>query len=387
MRWIGRHGPFIPQLQLSLNPFCQYNDWRTYNGSAVVLLSQLQILQHLDLTGPGDFLNPARHLYVLEFLPKLLALKLQFKASQGWSETSLAPLKYLTCLISLDIKISYQTASFLVSPESGHLTQLKQLTLNCAGQICEGCSNSGLFKTVSKFINLTQVSLHGMLDNIPAELASLAQLQRFHIQMSEYCSHRSATLAFPAFIAFCANLQTLSLPHLSPASAEGWWGICRSLVFLPGLKSLTVNATDLHAVPLHDWALSSRLLHLNPSGCDMTRMPSALCQLPNLRCLELVGSTLTELDGGPYRRNLGEMTIRWDGVTKGSKVLSEALHLYEFSVRCRSSDECQQGGLARLLLQGLLPANCNIHIFADDYDSSEPSSPFSAGMSDFDDMI
>ena len=235
MRWTGRHGPYIHKLQMTLHPVRPGNDWHDYKGGAVALLAQLPNLQHLDLTGPGDFLNPNRHLYVLEFLPKLIALKLEFKASQGWSKTSLASLKYLTCLTSLDIKVSYLTAPFYVSPELGQLTQLEQLMLNCDTQICDGCSDSALFWTVSKLINLTQLSLYGMLDSIPAEIASLAHLQQLHFRMSGHCTHRSATVAFPASIAFCSNLQTLSLQHLSSASIEGWWGICRSLVFLPGL--------------------------------------------------------------------------------------------------------------------------------------------------------
>ena len=151
--------------------------------------------------------------------------------------------------------------------------------------------------------------------------------------------------------------------RLSAASVKAWRSICQSLVLLPGLTSISIEDTDLHAVALHDWALGRRLASLSLSNCSMTRVPPAACNLPNLRSLFLSGLPLTGLDSGSYLTNLHCMMIQCDGHTSGSEVLCKAEHLQRVIVICESHDASKQVCFCRAQLQGFVPSSCTLVIF------------------------
>lgn len=326
------------------------------------------------------------HVYALKFLPKLLDLNIHLSSRLGWNETALSPLRHLASLTSLEIHVSGLSTPLLVAPELAHLTQLKQLTLSSWGSIWSpqrATNQDHLFETISQLTQLTKLALRSMLESVPAEIASLAQLQSLHLQEANRDHLASimglqiqdvvnAPMAFPASLMLCSQLQEMCLVAFSPASVIVWRSICESLAALPGLVSLTVIDTELQAVPDCDWVLSSRLTHLSLSSCGMTRMPHRACQLPDLQSLSINGSALTQLDDGPYLTSIHHLAIQCDSSTTGSEVLGRAGQLKRVSIVCNSLDPSKQGCFSRPHLQSLLPAACTLRMFEQQSGAADP---------------
>ena len=366
VRWIGKHGSTIRKLSLDL--YINVGEgWHAYHGGVVALLAHVPNLQHLEVSGPGHFMTAESHLYVLEFLPKLLDLTLHLSSSPSWSVTTLVPLKHLTSLTSLEIHAPRLSTPLLVAPELAQLTQLQQLKLDSWGNNGtheRWTDQDHLFKTISQLTNLTKLALHSMLDSVPAEIASLAQLQVLHLQEAHSDQWGSVTtpMAFPASLASCSRLRDIFLMAFSPASVKAWRAICTSLALLPGLVSLGIIDTRLEAVSDDDWVLSSRLTALSLSSCGLTRVPSAACQLSHLHSLSMGGSSLARLDTGPYLSSVRHMTIQCDGDTKGSDVLGKAAQLKSLLIFGQSADSNKHGCFSWPQLEGLLPAGCMLRV-------------------------
>ena len=359
---MGNHGHAVQELQLCLDG--QQDPWHAFSGGSVALLAQLPNLQYLNISSSGDFLVADRHLYVMEFLPKLLSLTLLLKYAPNWNATTLAPLRHLRRLTYLNISVSDMSKLLMVSPTLAQLTQLQELRLTDLVSYRRPRDQDDLFWTVSQLTNLTELSLTCMLQNVPAEVASLSRLQ--HLHLGEAYPHQHGTIAapmsFPASLALCSELHHLTLTSLSMASVKGWWGICRSLILLPGLSHLTITDTHLELVAPGDWAFSSHLTSMCLINCGLKKVPAAACQLPTLQHLTIQGLVLTSLDDGPYLSSLRSMMISCDEITQGLEVLRKAVRMVCLTVCFTNEDQSLKGCFAQAHLQTILPATCAICI-------------------------
>ena len=256
----------------------------------------------------------------------------------------------------------------VISPTLAHLTQLQELRLTCVPNDPVGCrqirNHDKHLGIISQLTNLTGLSLTCMVQNVPAEVASLSRLQHLHLGESYPHQHRviATSLSFPASLALCSELHHLTLTSLSMASLKGWWGICRSLILLPGLSSLTIQDTHLELVGLGDWVLSSHLTSLCLIDCGLRKVPAAACQLPNLQHLTMRGLILTSLDDGPYLSSLRSMMISCNEESQGSEALRSAVHMACLTVCFKDEDQSLKGCFAQAHLQTILPTTCAICI-------------------------
>lgn len=369
-RWLGKHGHSVSRLLICLDHDPRESQkWHTaYRGGCVGLLAQLPNLQHLNLSGGGGFLSASQHLYIMECLPKLLTLSVDFQAEGHWTASMLDPLHHLTALTSLNVKVSNLQGPLLVAPALAQLTQLKELSLECCHMHPQQhwTNQDHLFKTISQLTNLTQLTLQAMLDRVSAEIANLSQLVQLHLKEVSSIAQRSLNtgMVLPSSLALCSELEHLSLERLSHASVRTWWGICRSVVALSGLQSLTISETDLSHAPAADWALHSSLTYLQLSQCSLSKIPAAVCQLPDLREFFWSGSSLTQLETGPYLHNMRSMAIECDSSVIGTDVLRSAIHLNHLAVTMPCSEESEKSNFDEQLRCNL-PAGCFLSVEGD----------------------
>ena len=175
------HGLAIRELQLFVSSIEITCTWQAHHGRSVAMLAQIPNLQHLDLSGAGNFFKANSHMHVLKFLPKPVHLRLEFMTKQCWDQTTLAPMKHLICLTSLAIIGSIPSAALMVAPELAQLMQLQQLKLRTWASGKRWTDQDHLFRTISQLTCMTQLILHRMLDSMPADIANLAQLRQLHV--------------------------------------------------------------------------------------------------------------------------------------------------------------------------------------------------------------
>lgn len=373
--WIGRHGLAVHELRMHL---C--SNWHQYRGGCVAILAQLPNLRHLEIAGGGDFLNAGDHLRIMRYLPRLLSLSLEFRDDRC-SNDSFEPLRHLTALTRLGITIIDAGRRFDAAPALAKLLELRSLKLACTSYDTY-TAPSRPFETISQLTNLTNLSLYGMLDSVPAEIANLQKLQQLHLQelRVSYCSRFPTALSFPATLALCSELRHVSLMNMSAATVNAWWGVCRSLLSLPVLESLRIADTDLGDVASGDWALSSKLMCLELSSCQMGTIPAAVCELPHLQHLTVTGRRLKRLDGGAYLNNLRSMTVQCSHATDGWQALNRAMNLTSLIVIVQATNllEWSPGEVRQMSkanLTSLLPASCSIFLTDRPCHDNYPSSP------------
>ena len=388
MRWLPSRGAAVRELGIFTRPRCDEdpdNCWSEYRGGSVALLVQLPNLRSLHIQGglngsglptgrPWDFMVPERHLYIAQSLPQLEDLTLSIPSGGTWKEDTLEPLKHLTALTSLNLKINNLDQPLLVSTALSGLTCLQSLSLEDEEDFW-ATAQDHLMQTVSKLKGLTNLSLSGMVDNMPAELGELAQLA--HLKLINF-DRDGQPFNVPASLCLCTNLQLLHLGNLTPVSANGWRRICMSLFALPALDALVISQTDLSSVSPGQWALNSRLTHLELQGCDIHSVAPAICSLPLLQELIIDSPIIYGLPYGPYLRTLRVLKItcprpgdEFQALKKA--ILLEELHLY-------SEEEPDDYGQLPPLwtfehAHRLVPEDCEVRMFEEDgaerFDESE----------------
>ena len=273
----------------------------------------------------------------MQRLPKLQSLQLEVQVEGLWEHDTLAPLKHLTALTCLDISAMGLHGPMHISSELATLTQLRILKLHASSGYHHFPTQALFSQMLSQLTCLTTLSLAGMLDSVPPQLANLMQLK--YLTLQNFCS-TAPPLSIPACLTLCSNLEHVALRGLSDESSlmEAWWGLCQSLQCLPSLASLSFTKIDLSRLPDDARTLPSRLTSLELDNCKLVHVPSAVRQLPLLENLTLIGTPIIKLDGGAYLENLRELCIHfneWEGST--SIVLAGAERLKEMIITFKDS--------------------------------------------------
>ena len=371
LRWLGKQGAAVHRLHICVH----YNhrgkqDWAHFRGGAVALLSQTPNLQELAISGGKQFFALQHDLYVMEHLPKLKSLTIEVTCKDPWSEDTLDPLKHLTGLTSLVICVKGLYRPLSVSSELAALTQLQVLDLQSSRSYMDVSKQAALMQTLSQLTGLTRLALTGMLDNVPLQLANLAQLEV--LSVSRFLDE-APSMSIPACLVMCSRLEYINLGSLSHDSINSWWGICHSLQCLPSLHSLSLQDMDLARVPHTAWTLSSALTFLELDHCKLVEVPPAVQQLPDLREFAMTGTPVERFDGGAYLQNLTELAIEMACTKAGPEALEGAKHLQSLTVS--SDDVLGQGLWTASNLKTILPEFCSIKLLQMSRSSTSASSP------------
>ena len=371
MRWVGERRLAIRDLTVCVDHMSEAKeDWMQYHGGCVALLAQVPNLQRLCISIPKRFMVPEQHLSALGFLTNLQTLTLKLDSNGEWSAMTLEPLKVLTALTHLSIGIQSLQGALLVSPELAKLTQLQTLYLRALNS--NRINQGHLMDTISRLSGLTGLDLNGMVNDAPAELAALEHLQAWYFRAPSP-SYANTKFTIPACLTSCSNLSYISLANLSQATVRAWWGLCRSLLCLPALDSISFIDTNLADALPAAWAPSTRLTFLNLSNCNIDSLPSAACQLPLLQHLRMIGMPLLHLPGGEYLQHMRRMAIHCDRNTLGATNLADACHLESLRVTANEGPEAW----SQAYLASILPGGCAIIVYnpddseCDNYTSGE----------------
>ena len=333
--------------------------WEHLRDTSMLLLPQLPNLHHLFLAGGREFMSPERHLHAFKLMPNLRHLDLQLTSDGSWSESTLEPLKHLSAATTLSLRIRDMSGPMLVSPFLAQLTQLQALFLHCEG-VDREINQAHLMQTVSKLTGLASLGLDGMVESVPAELEKLANLT--YLELSSI-NTEDVPFTIPSSFGLCLSLRHINLGFLEDPSDKMWQQVCSALLLLPQLHALDISNANLSEIQPSSWALPSRLTSLYLDECRLSRLPSAVCSLPQLEHLSVVDLDwhvqMANLPRGPYICNLVSLDINEPLAGVGPEALTDAVHLQTLMVRFTQSP----GPLwAKSALQGLVPTGCEIDL-------------------------
>ncbi len=369
-RWVVSHGHAIRRLRIDLKGDVPSNgDVNFYRGGAGVLLSHVPHLQELQIANVRSFFDLSHNLYVMTRLTTLCSLKLSLRVEDQWPADMLNPLKDLTALTSLDLAVRDLYGPLRVSNELSKLTQLKVLSLKATAvddnyddeyRSNNVATDQGhLVPTLSQLTSLTELTLAGMLDSIPAQLSELSQIVR--LSLCNFSRNRPA-LIIPASLSLCSKLEHLVLEKLSETSVQSWWGICQSLACLPSLNALSIAGVDLSDMQGDSWILPSQLTFLSLDYCQMSAVPLAVQHLASLQCLQLVRMPLKTVNCGTYLKELRHLFVHCTCTMDGPEALHDAAALREVTIlqeeRLVLSGRCSRW--TEDLLKSIVPADCSI---------------------------
>ena len=334
---------------------------QSLRGACMLILPQLPNLQCLTIYGYGQgFMTPERHLHVLELLLQLKNLNLHLESDGTWHEDTLEPLTHIRVLTALELAIAGMTEPLCISPKLSQLTQLQELCLECVDSLYDRQSQEHLMNTISKLTLLQYLQLESMLETMPPQMGSLAQLTQLNLLN---CRHSAMKLSMPPSCSPRTNLQSLLLQNLASASDKAWQHVCSWLVLLPQMTEFAIFAADLSRVQPSSWSLPSGLTRFTLEECRMSIIPAAVCCLPRLQHLlmsddeECDEAQLMGLPVGPYLRNLQTLDI--DGPQLGVLPGPLALVLNLQTLTIDSEVEANPAWMPSVL-ESLVPQGCKI---------------------------
>lgn len=360
LAWLARRGSATTRLAAC------FSEWHLHqpagscgthdNQQALALLPEhLPNLRTLTLIAPSCCLVAEQSLGCLQTLTALQRLDLVIVSDGTWHHTTLEWLQHLPELVSIDLDVrGMGHRPLLLPPSLETLTELTLLALKRASPEDDyHYSTNNIAETVSKLTGLVHLSFTNVIDQFPADLSGLTNLESFTLEGIDEVQWPS--LANCAVSSQGCNQDTEGA-MVTPAA--DWLRTCQALACLPRLSEICFDEVDLSDSYDH-WALSNRLTSLSLVGCELSFLPGALVSLTALRELILAWNSFSELPTGPYLARLTELDLTGVPLLDFPKALCKALSLHVLGV---PKMDMNAYGSA---LKAILPQACKLNDFND----------------------